>query len=238
MAVMRAGSVLRGLRAAMFAAVCVLLASMGHALMSATPVPSWLPPLAWLVVASAAWSVAGRERGLPVVGALTVGMQALLHAVFSLAQAVALPGGGHNSLTRRWTAFLLGGPGPGPGHAQHAQHAHHGHHAGAVPPDQDGSVPGMVHSGLPGGTSGMLAMHVLLALLSAWWLWGGERAVFRAVAAASVELFAPLVFVVDVVLPVAAPIVFPSWCDRSRAPRKLFLTHVIWLRGPPRGRAA
>ncbi|OEV31357.1 hypothetical protein AN219_05870 [Streptomyces nanshensis] len=268
---MHAGSVLRALRAGSFAAVCVLLASVGHTLMSGASVPGWMLLLAWLGAALLGWSLADRERGPLLVGALTVGTQALLHCVFSLGQAMAGHGvPKHGPLADRWTTALLGHSGrsgrPEPGlpaghgssHSMHggggmehhapsagmdgmAADAHHAQHTGAALPDpgsMDGMAHGgMAHGGIPGGTTGMLAAHLLVALLSAWWLWGGERAVFRAVRAASVRLFAPLVSVVDVVLPAPAPAVFAGWRERSRTPRKLFLSHVIWLRGPPRGRA-
>lgn len=243
----------------MFAAVCVLLASLGHALMSGTSVPGWMLLLAWAGVASLAWSLAHCERGPLLVGSLTVGGQALLHGAFSLGQAVAGPGSAQRmSLPGRWAASLLGDPGRnspsghGSSHAMHAMHgngmehhadsagmgampghAHHAHHTGAAMSDPVGGMPGMAHDGMPGGTSGMIAAHVLVALLSAWWLWGGERAVFRAVRAASVRLFAPLLLVCEAVLPAPAPAVRVGWRERPRAPRKLFLSHVIWLRGPP-----
>lgn len=275
---MRAGGVLRALRAAVFAAVCVLLASAGHVLMSGHSVPGWMLLTALLAAASAAWLLADRERGPAVVGALTVGTQALLHGVFSLGQALASHGGGSGgSLTGRWTAALLGhplAPSPSPSlssssspsssgsvppagssHAMHAthgmdgahamhgggmgHHAHHAHHVqdahqlGAAMPDPAAGA----HGAMPGGTTGMIAAHVLVALIAAWWLWGGERAVFRAVRAASVRLFAPLALAVGAVLPAPAPRVRTARREPARAPRQLFLGHVIWLRGPPRGRA-
>ena len=231
---MHAGSVLRALRAGVFAAVCVLLASVGHTLMSGHSVPGWILMTVWLGTALLAWSLAARERGALLVGALTVGAQALLHCAFSLGQALAVPGGTEASLAGRWVTALLGHPGhpesrpaqdQTSAHSMHAgggmEHhvtssdmgamaghgAHHSHQTGAAMPDPAASSDGMFHDGMPGGTAGMIAAHLLVALLSAWWLWGGERAAFRAVRAASVRLFAPLVAVFDATLP--AP---PLWC--------------------------
>lgn len=289
---MRAGSLLRALRAGLFAAVCVLLASVGHTLMSGGSVPDWLLIPAWLGVASAAWSLAARERGPVLVGTLTVGTQAVLHSLFSLGQAAAAYVQGNGGpLNGRWAAMLLGpqalqgawsqssqsshapAHGSAPAHAggQHVAHgsgheAHGngpgaygtGHEAGhaafpdtapmagheapyARPTGSTGSatadaapgVEGMAHGAMPFGLSGMIGAHLLVALLSAWWLWRGERAVFRAVRAASVRLFGPLLLVTDVVLPAPAPVVRAESGDSSRGPRRLLLSHVIWLRGPP-----
>lgn len=88
-----------------------------------------------------------------------------------------------------------------------------------------------------GSASGMLAAHLLVALLSAWWLWGGERAAFRVVRTVSALLVAPLVLVWRIVLPDAPPGVRPRRPEPRRAVRTVLLAHVISLRGPPRGPA-
>ncbi len=70
----------------MFAAICVLLAALGHVLMSGTPIPGWAIVLAFAVVGTAAWFVTDCERGIPFVLVSTVMVQAMLHTVFSTAQ--------------------------------------------------------------------------------------------------------------------------------------------------------
>ncbi|MFD9248212.1 hypothetical protein ACFV0D_41155, partial [Streptomyces sp. NPDC059556] len=60
---MTPGRCSRGVRAAMFAAVCVLLAATGHILMSGQGVPAWTLAVAFAATVSAAWFLAGRERG-------------------------------------------------------------------------------------------------------------------------------------------------------------------------------
>ncbi|GAA1676637.1 hypothetical protein GCM10009745_19890 [Kribbella yunnanensis] len=77
----------RAARAAMFAATCVLLAALGHVLMSGMPIPGWALVLAFGVVGTAAWFVTDCERGIPFVVVSTVMAQAMLHTVFSTAQA-------------------------------------------------------------------------------------------------------------------------------------------------------
>ncbi|OEV09537.1 hypothetical protein [Streptomyces nanshensis] len=135
---------------------------------------------------------------------------------------------------------MSGMHGGGMGQHAHDAMAHHAMHHAMNHQGMGQAAMDHAHAGMPGGTSGMIAVHLLVALLSAWWLWGGERAVFRAVRAvraASVRLFAPLVAAADVVLPAPAPTVRAARPERTRAPRRLFLGHVIWLRGPPHGRA-
>ncbi|MFJ9852175.1 PE-PGRS family protein [Streptomyces sp. NPDC101150] len=240
---MDAGHVLRGLRAAVFAAVCVLLAALGHTAMSDAAVPGWMLLAAGAATAAGAWCLAGRERGPLLVGLLTVGTQAALHSAFSLGQAVAGAGGERASLARQWAStWLCGAQGMSLADIDAArrmqQQMPHG-----MPGMQDGmagmggppGVPGMTGAhAMGGGAAGMLAVHLLIALLSAWWLWGGERAAFRLVRTVSARVFAPLVLVLRVVLPDAPPAVRAARQEPRRAVQKLLLAHVMSLRGPPR----
>ncbi|MFF2809542.1 PE-PGRS family protein [Streptomyces sp. NPDC058000] len=83
---MTAGSVSRAVRAAIFAVVCVTTAALGHALMSAQPLPWWALVAALGTTGWAAWWLAGRERGAFAVTGSTVVAQLGLHSLFSLAQ--------------------------------------------------------------------------------------------------------------------------------------------------------
>ncbi|NLU68617.1 PE-PGRS family protein [Streptomyces sp. HNM0574] len=219
MSPMGAGWVLRAVRTGVFATACVLLAALGHALMSGAPVPVHVLLPACAATAAAAWPLAGRERGPVLVGTLTLATQAGLHLAFSLGQA------GASSHTGAVMAHPLPHSMPH-SMARAMTHAAHGGHGA------DGAHPAQ-HGG-----SGMLAAHLLVALLCAWWLWCGERAAFRLVRAASARLFAPLSRVVRPVLPAPAPRVPTDGDAHRRGPRALFLTHVIWLRGPPYAPAA
>jgi hypothetical protein len=68
---------------------------------------------------SMAWCLTGRERELFVVGFLAVATQVVLHALFSLAQAVVRPEpAGEASLAQRWVRYLLCSP-PEPGMDSH-----------------------------------------------------------------------------------------------------------------------
>lgn len=85
----------RAARAAMFAAVCVLLAGLGHVLMSGTMLPWWALPMAFGWMAVTAWILADRERGVPFVVVGTLVAQGALHVVFTLAQTMAPMGHMH-----------------------------------------------------------------------------------------------------------------------------------------------
>ncbi|MFF9406110.1 hypothetical protein ACF1B0_11330 [Streptomyces anandii] len=81
-----AGRDLRMLRAAVFAAVCVVLAAAGHTLASCATVPLWTLGAGFLGALAVVVPLAGRARSLPgIVTLLAVG-QILLHTVFGLGQ--------------------------------------------------------------------------------------------------------------------------------------------------------
>ncbi|MFC9239877.1 PE-PGRS family protein [Streptomyces decoyicus] len=245
---MDAGQVLRGLRAAVFAVVCVLLAALGHMAMSDAVIPAWMLLVAGVGTAAGAWCCAGRERGPLMVGLLTVGTQAALHTAFSFGQAVSHPAGGGRSLAQQWSqAWLCGAQGTRlSGHdSARLLHLVHQQMAAMSSMDHASRMPdmhGMEHMGgmaptdpmpgMHGSATGMLAAHLLVALLGAGWLWGGERAAFRLVRSASARLFAPLVLVLRVLLPEPRPAVRAARQEPRRVVR-LLLAHTRSLRGPP-----
>ncbi|MFJ8199119.1 hypothetical protein [Streptomyces sp. NPDC096152] len=81
-----AGGDLRILRAAMFAAVCVVLAAAGHTLASCATVPLWTLGAGFLGVLAVVAPLAGRARSLPGIAALLAVGQTVLHTLFGLAQ--------------------------------------------------------------------------------------------------------------------------------------------------------
>ncbi|MFF4350221.1 hypothetical protein [Streptomyces sp. NPDC001530] len=246
---MTAGWCSRTVRAAVFAAVCVLLASLGHVMMSGTAVPWWAMTAGAVVTGGAAWRLADRERGPLLVVSVAVAAQAVLHSSFSLAQAVVHPqpsGGG--SLTRQWLGYLLGGSASGPD-AEHGAMSmsmdamDHGvadmHSMGSM-----GSMGSMDHMGIldslshvMGGMSwtGMFVAHLLAALLCGLWLAYGERAAFRILRALAGWLVAPLRLPLRLPAPPHRPRVRARRAGSDRAPRRLLLTHAITSRGPPTG---
>src|SRR5437870_1459611 len=115
---MTAGWCSRTVRAAVFAAVSVLLAALGHIMMSGTSVPWWAMTAGAGAVATGgmAWRLADRERGPLLVVSVAVATQAVLHSSFSLAQAVVHPApSGGRSLAQQWLMYVLCGSPSGPG---------------------------------------------------------------------------------------------------------------------------
>ncbi|GAA2370015.1 hypothetical protein [Streptomyces cuspidosporus] len=227
---MEAGHVLRALRAAVFAAVCVLLAALGHALMSGAAVPWWVIAAAVPATGGPAWCLAGRERGPLVVVAATVGAQTALHVAFTLAQgAMAAPGAPGAAPTHMPMTMPMAAHGSG--HAHLMDHAHaHAHHAMAAAP-----LPG----GEGHGALGMWSAHLLAALLCGMWLSGGEQAAFRLLRALAVGLFAPLLTLLYGPPRVPGrPRVRAARHGGCQRLRRLLLAHVIATRGPPPGAAA
>ncbi|MER7053576.1 hypothetical protein [Streptomyces sp. NPDC000351] len=241
---MTAGWCSRTVRAAVFAAVCVLLALLGHTLMSTTAVPWRAVAAGASATGAAAWWLAARERGRLAVVCAAMAAQTALHASFSLAQATARPRSpGDESLVRRWLDILLCGmpsdsgaeqgvmwtPVSTAGHGTHAAHSAHGMNA-VVPVDPGGHVMGDMSS------TGMLAAHLVAALLCGLWLAHGERAAFRIVRSLAARLVAPLrLLLVALPAPPHRPRVRARRAASVRAPRRLLLAHAITSRGPPAG---
>ncbi|MEU9454907.1 hypothetical protein [Streptomyces sp. NPDC048277] len=84
---MSASPAVRSLRAAVFAAVCVLLAAAGHGLAMGDMPPLWADAAGFAVVFALGRALAGRERGLPEIGAGMLLTQAGLHFGFDAARA-------------------------------------------------------------------------------------------------------------------------------------------------------
>ncbi|MEU1276775.1 hypothetical protein [Streptomyces sp. NPDC005805] len=256
------------MRAATFAATCVLLAAVGHILMSGAPVAWPGLAVAFAVTGTAAWALTGRERGAGAVTAATVAVQAGLHSAFSLAQTVsatARPPG--VSFLRQWADHLLcrtspataAPPAAAPSGVTTHVHGATGHGATAHAADT-GLLPDtgllaaadhahqtaghLAHSAMPAGhdmaavsPTGMLAAHLLAALLCGLWLAHGERAVFRVLHAVAGRLAAPLRLVLRVPTPLGLPRVRVRR-RRTTAPlRRLLLASSRGTRGPPAGTA-
>jgi hypothetical protein len=74
------------LRAAVFAAVCVVLAAAGHTLASCATVPLWTLGVGFLGSLVLVAPLAGRARSLPGIAALLAVGQTVLHTLFGLGQ--------------------------------------------------------------------------------------------------------------------------------------------------------
>ncbi|MFF3942100.1 hypothetical protein [Streptomyces phaeofaciens] len=229
---MTAGRCARTLRAAVFAAVCVLLAALGHVMMSGAPVAWWALAGGAVATGGACWCLAGRERGRTLIVSVVVAVQTALHEAFSLAQSwapqarpPAATGHDMSAMTMARdpaTPMDTAATAMDPMTAMDAVHTTHPHHLG--------------HAAHDGSSFGMLAAHLLAALLCGLWLAYGERAAFRILRAAAGRLAAPLRMLSAVpVLPCG-----PRHRVRRRsrpAPRRLPLVHAVTSRGPPVGTA-
>ncbi|MGW5194495.1 hypothetical protein ACWEOO_34925 [Kribbella sp. NPDC004138] len=181
----------RAARAAMFAATCMLLAALGHVLMSGTPVPWWAMVAGAGSIGTAAWIVADGERDVPFVVLATLVAQAALHTVFTLAQSMAAPPPMHDHMT--------------------------------------GHMTGM-------SSLGMLAAHLLAALLCGLWLAYGERAAFAVLRSVAGLVLLPLRLLASPQITAHRPRI---QAVHSPTPyTDLLLGHAITSRGPPRGIAA
>ncbi|WP_329035061.1 hypothetical protein OHT61_03900 [Streptomyces sp. NBC_00178] len=248
----------RAVRAALFAAVCVLLAATGHAFMAGAAVPWWAMALALLGTAAAAWLLASRERGLFAVTSAAVVVQTVLHTGFALARSVPrAPRPAPVSFAHRWAEQLLCGEGaarlsdqeaaevvrdaglgnlisqPPPGQVPHPAH-----HMVSGMPDAPASWIHGSHAteGMP--STGMLVAHLLAAVLCGLWLAHGERALFRVVRAFAGRIGSPLRMLLCLCAPPRRPRTRMRRPRTVRAPGLLPLVHSITSRGPPTGTAA
>ncbi|MGW6475039.1 hypothetical protein [Streptomyces nigra] len=234
---MGAGWGVRAIRAAVFASVCVLLAALGHTLMSGAAVPWWTLVAGLLATCGVGWCLAGRERGLPLVVSVVVVTQGALHAVFELAQGVGVGGAsadmGRGPVDDGHTALHHMGPDHmGASHTAHTALEHMGAAHTGTPPMS------MAHDMSGDSSLAMFAAHTLAALLCGLWLGHGERAAFRILRAVAGWLAAPLrlVFLLPAPPP-DRPRLRPRRARSERAPRLLPLVHTITSRGPPAGPA-
>jgi hypothetical protein len=212
---MTAGWCSRTVRAAVFAAVCVLLAALGHVLMSGAHVPAWALAAGLAGTGIVGWCLAGRERGLALVVTVVVVAQTALHQAFSYAQSAS----GSTSMNSDMDM--------GVAHMDMSHMDHMGHTASH-------SMPSM---SLPSMSFGMLAAHLLAALLSGLWLAYGERAVFGILRTVAGWLAAPLRLLLALPTPPHRPRLVVRRRRSERAPRLLLLVHAITSRGPPLGTA-
>ncbi|OAL13163.1 hypothetical protein A4V12_21310 [Streptomyces noursei] len=222
-----AQSPMRALRAALFAAVCVTLAAVGHSSMSAHGVPPGSLLLAFAATVAPAWAAAGRRRGAAFIGTGLLTAQGVLHLTFTA-------GGGHHShVPAAGTA-----PDPMPAMAHGAGGLAGG--AGAAGEPHAVAGPGGPAAlladlaGLADGvTPGMAAVHLLAAAVCALWLARGEAAFFRLARAVAALAFTPLRLLLAVVLLPEAPRPPRPRARDLRRDHGVVLAHSVSRRGPP-----
>ncbi|MFD7439814.1 hypothetical protein [Streptomyces sp. NPDC059909] len=254
-----AGAGLRLLRAAVFAAVCVVLSALGHVLARCATVPWWTLLAGFVIVFAVTSPLAGRERAMPVIATALAGGQLALHTLFGLAQrelvvaptaddalirtaAKLLCGAGGTSLSAADAHRIITRAGIDPaglGHATGTAHAGHQHAAGASV-EAAGLLPDVP----------MLLGHLLAAVVTGWLLRRGEVALFRlarlsangateiAEAAFVGSLRAALVLVRALLAglpgaPGTAPRAVRTPLDTPPPPVAGALQHTVIRRGPP-----
>ena len=221
MLAMTSGIAFRLARAAVFAAVCVVSAALGHALMSGAGLPWWAVGYAFAATTAAAWWLTGRERGVGLVTGATVVAQLGLHQLFGLAQSV------------RSSDTFMSSTSMDAGHT----------HAHPMSPEPADTL-------LMGGDVGMFAAHLLAALVCGVWLWRGEEAAFRTARAIAYRtgrllgtaLFEPLrralqALRVSAAMRQAGPVRTPVFAP-VRPLRGVLLEYAVARRGPPAAPAA
>ncbi|MEU7088898.1 hypothetical protein [Streptomyces achromogenes] len=229
---MSAGWGLRTTRAVVFAAVCVLLADLGHVLMSDATVPWWALASAAATSTAGAWCPAGRERGLPFVSSVAVAVQTALHEWFSYAQRLSAP-----APPPVPSMSMGGGPDDGAQSAEHMTSMDHAMHGMAHGVSAMDSMAEAGHTMGQMSSTGMFAAHLLAALLSGLWLAHGERAAFRILRALAGWLAAPIRLPLGLPAPLGHPRVTPRRDRTAGGPRRLLLVYAITSRGPPPGTA-
>ncbi|MFJ2770755.1 hypothetical protein [Streptomyces sp. NPDC087300] len=243
---MTSGPAFRLARAAVFAAVCVVVTALGHALMSGAPLPWWAVGYAFAATAAAAWWLTGRERGALTVTSATVAAQLALHELFGFAQRFGAPAGAGGTAAHGG-AGAVGGMGAAGGaeatggggmdsmnHMNHAMPMPSGSGAGTAPGSHSGDAGEWIMSLFGHSALGMLLAHVVAALICALWLWRGEAAAFRTGRALAAALFVPLRLVLRILV-AALPPAPPRVGALVPVPRLrgVLLQYVVSRRGPP-----
>ena len=248
----RSAAGLRLPRAAVFAAVCVVLSAAGHVLGSTATVPLWTLTLGFLAVFCVAAPLAGRERSLPGIAALQGAGQIALHTLFGLGQHSSMAMGPAEPSVVQRAARLMCGAG-----------------ASALSPVQaqrildDAGVPsGPAHHHMTGVAGAMALMpslpmllgHLVAAAGAGWLLRRGDlalsgalrlsRASAQCVAEGALvrSLRAALALVRVLRAGLAEAFSGPGCVPRAAFPapprlRAVVLQHSVSRRGPPAGSA-
>ncbi|MFJ2933436.1 hypothetical protein ACIO8G_11745 [Streptomyces sp. NPDC087219] len=195
--------------------------------MSAHQLPALALLGAFAVTAAAAWAAAGRRRGAPTIAAALFLLQGALHLLFSLAGSLA-GDTGHPAATP--PHGMTGTPTTHGTHAMHGMTGADGAPGMTGPHDMSGATAMFLDM-----STGMLAAHLLAALLCGLWLAHGEAAFFTLARAALAYAFTPLRLLLA---RVRVPDVRRRPVRRARRsahrPHTVVLAHTLSRRGPPR----
>lgn len=219
---------LRALRAALFAALCVTLSSTSHVLMAKAPLPLPAVAGAFAAVFALAYLVTARpECGFWTLAGLMVPLELAVDTLLTSGQQACYgPSGG--PVTGSWRSF-------------NEAFLCHGGHVGPSAATPLAAVPGGAEAAARMPSSALpwllLAVHVSVGLLAAWWLRRGEAALHRVLRTVGVAAFRPLLFAVAAVrgaLTAAPRRVRPAArSSAAGAATARWLQHAVVRRGPP-----
>ncbi|TDD91002.1 hypothetical protein [Actinomadura rubrisoli] len=191
-------------RAVVFATVCLILTTAGHAYAAHAAVPPGAVGLGFLLVTGLSLLLSGAERSFGTILGGLVGAQFGLHALFARASSGPVHGG--------------------------PVHGGIGHHA-AEPPvaatEPFAAVPG--HGGVT-----MTLVHLGAALAAAWWLRRGDAALWALARRVSATAAGPWRLLAAALSPaeaLAAPV--PRFRVAVRPIADAPLRHALVRRGPP-----
>ncbi|MGX1368881.1 hypothetical protein RKD19_004240 [Streptomyces canus] len=182
----RSGGDLRVLRAAVFAAVCVVLAAAGHSLASCATVPWWTLGAGFAGTVLVVAPLAGRPRSLAGIATLLAVGQTVLHVLFGLGQhgtatmtMSSMPPASDAALVRQAARLLCGTTAAAisPAQAQKilTDARLYPGTAGAAPQHTADAMAGAsIWPSLP-----MILGHVLAAVAAGWLLRHGDLALLR-----------------------------------------------------------
>ncbi|CAM5257925.1 hypothetical protein [Streptomyces narbonensis] len=199
------------------------------------PAPGLLA--AFAATAVVAWAAAGRRRGAPTIAGAMLFLQGALHLLFSMTGAHPAAGAvGDAKATTHAHAMTGGHPSLGSMHPTGAMQpmGSAGGPMGSTDPVEPMDLMSMSPMAMDSG-AGMLAVHLLAALLCGLWLAHGEAAFFTLAEAALAYAFTPLrLLFARVRVPDAprGPVRRPR--GNAHRPHTVVLAHTVSRRGPPR----
>ncbi|MFJ6753685.1 hypothetical protein ACIQNK_01420 [Streptomyces sp. NPDC091273] len=214
---------LRGLRAALFSALVVLLSAGSHVLMSRVPLPPALVGGAFAAVFAIAFALAGRERGFGPIAGLLVPLELAADTVFTAGQHLCYG--------------PAGGPVSGPLRAMGLDELCGGTPVGGPLTEVTGPVAdpaALLAAPGPWTPWLLLGAHVSVGLLAAAWLRHGERALGQLLRAVAAFAFRPLLLAVASAAAVSGPVrrlLRPV--PAGTGARTRFPAHSVGRRGPP-----
>jgi hypothetical protein len=250
----RTGGDLRVLRAAVFAAVCVVLAAAGHSIASCATVPLWTLGAGFAGAVLVVAPLAGRERSLAGIATLLAVGQTVLHVLFGLGQhgtatmtMSSMPSASDTALVQQAARLLCGTTAAAisPAQAQRilTDAQLYPGTTGATHHASEAMAGSSVLPSLP-----MVLGHVLAAVTAGWLLRRGDLALVRLVelSACSAQSVGALVRSLRAALalvralraglpgaPEAGPRAPLTASLTPPRPRSAVLQHTVIRRGPP-----